>query len=239
MKFHVSLIHGAWGSPKTLETLEVGLKNLTQKSVANIELVGHGSQAFTPQMGSFGLSHYEESILGQLPGEKNVIVGFSMGAICAFNLAQRHPERVKGVVMIDPPMLGGGADIRVTKALIAKPWRYIRPLFTDGLFVPTREDAKMMLYNDEESLHLDSIVRQPAAGKVIRQMLLGRLPTSTRRPCGLVIARESRLHPVKPKFSWARKVHAYPALIDGSHCGILEDPSLPEIVCGLIDRVAT
>lgn len=237
MKYPVSLIHGAWGSPKTLESLQTGLQDLLQMKVANLQLVGHGTEVFTTQMGGFGLREYENSVLDQL-GPQGILVGFSMGAICAFNLAQSHPERVKGVVMIDPPMLGGGADVRVTKALLLKPLRYIRPLFTNGLFVPTRADAKMMLYNGEESPHLASIISQPAAGRVIRQMLLGRLPTSTRRPCGLVIANQSRLHPSSHKRRWAQNVHANCVSVDGSHCGILQDTLLPNIVRNLIERVS-
>lgn len=237
MKYPVSLIHGAWGNPKTLESLQTGLQDLLQMKVANLQLVGHGTEVFTTQMGGFGLREYENSVLDQL-GPQGILVGFSIGAICAFNLAQSHPERVKGVVMIDPPMLGGGADIRVTKALLLKPRRYILPLFTNGLFVPTRADAQMMLYNGEESPHLAGIVKQPAAGRAIRQMLLGRLPTSTRRPCELVIADQSRLHPSRPKRRWAQKVHANCVSVDDSHCGILENPSLPHIVHGLIQRVS-
>lgn len=238
MKSNTSFVHGAWGNPDTMKTLAVGVQDLTNSPVTSIQLVGHGSDAFTAQMGSFGLEEYEANILEQLPGGSNVIVGFSMGAACAFRLAQKHPERIKGVVMIDPPMLGGGADIRVTKALMSKPLRYIRPILTNGLFIPTRDDAKMMLYNDEESPHLDSIIRQPAAGRVIRQMLVGRLQTQSRRPCGLVIASGSRLHPESYKRRWAQKVHANCVSVDDSHCGILENPSLPHIVHGLIQRVS-
>jgi pimeloyl-ACP methyl ester carboxylesterase len=237
MKYPVSLIHGAWGSPKTLESLQTGLQNLLQTDVANLQLVGHGTEVFTPQMGGFGLREYEKSVLEQL-GPQGILVGFSMGAICAFNLAQKHPERVQGVVMIDPPMLGGGADIRVTKALLLKPRRYILPLFTNGLFTPTYEDAKMMLFNGDESPHLNDIIRQPAAGRVIRQMLLGRLPNSSRRQCGLIIAEESRLHPADHKRRWARNVHAHVSSVLGSHCGILGDKQLPAIVHNLIKKVS-
>lgn len=238
MQLNVSFVHGAWGNPGTMKTLAAGLQHLTSNPVTSIQLVGHGSDTFTPQMGNFGLNDYEANILEQLPSDRNVIVGFSMGAACAFRLAQKYPERIKGVVMIDPPMLGGGADIRVTKALMSKPFRYIHPILTNGLFIPTRDDAKMMLYNGEESPHLDSIVRQPASGRVIREMLFGRLPTQSRRPCGLVIARKSRLHPEKSKIKWAQQVHANCLSVDDSHCGILENPSLPHIVHGLIQRVS-
>ncbi len=235
---NIVLVHGAWGDPLTMESLVVGLQKLTDRVVTSIQLVGHGTEAFTPEMGSFGLREYENSILEQLIGENTTLVGYSMGAACGFNLAQSHPLLVNGVVMIDPPMLGGGADIRVTKALLSKPLRYLLPLITNGLFTPTRDDAKMMLFNGEESTHLNRIVRQPAAGRVIRQMLFGRLPTYSRRPCGLVIARGSRLHPERNKIKWSQKVHANCVSIDGSHCGILEDPCLPEIVHKLVERIS-
>ena len=238
MRRNIAVLHGAWGDPLTVQSLVVGLQKLTDNVVTSIQLVGHGTEAFTPKMGSFGLREYEDDILKKLPSDETILVGYSMGAVCGFNLAQRHPKMVKGVVMIDPPMLGGVADVRVTKALMSKPLRYLLPLFTNGLFSPTYEDAKMMLFNGEESPHLDRIVRQPAAGKAIRQMLFGRLPSYSRRPCGLVIAGDSRLHPESHKRAWAKKVHANWNSLAGSHCGILEDRRLPEIVHQLVERVS-
>lgn len=237
--FEILLIHGAWGSPEIMKSLSVGLQERTDKAVTSIQLVGHGNEAFTHEMGSFGLEDYVNDIHRKLPaGRKVIVVGHSMGGVCGFNLAQAYPEIVQGVVMIDPPKLGGGADIRVTKALLSNWRRYIWPLLTNGLFVPTREDAKMMLYNGEESHHLDSIIRQPAAGRVIRQMLVGRLPTQSKRPCGLVIAEDSRLHPSKNKLAWAQKAHAHCIALAGSHCGVLANNRMPQIIHDLVERVS-
>ncbi|MCF7865089.1 MAG: alpha/beta fold hydrolase [Candidatus Pacebacteria bacterium] len=238
-KFNIACTYGAWGGGPIIQPLVTGLQNLGLEQTSSISLIGHDGDPFTSSMGSLSLRDYEDDILEKLPAGEVVGVGHSMTGVCWFNLAQRFPEKIKGVVMIDPPMLGGGADIRVTKALLSKPWRYIRPLLTNGLFTPTREDAKMMLFNGEESPHLDIITRQPAAGRAILQMLLGRLPRQSKRPCAVVIAGGSRLHPSKQKIKWSQAIHCLcEEFWDESHCGILGNTYLPQVIGNLIARVA-
>ena len=222
-----------------MQSLSVGLQKLLENSVQTINLVGHGGEKFTPEMGDYGIKDYEKDVLEKLPEGEIVIVGHSMGSLCGFNLAQRYPSKVRGVVLIDPTMCGGLADIRVAKALLSKPGRYILPVLSNGLFVPERDDAKLMLYNGQESSHLDSIARQPASGRAIREMLLGRLSGQTERPCALVVAGESRLSPTRQKIAWAKQVHAVSvATLAESHCGILENSILPDIVSGMVQRVS-
>ena len=236
--YKIALVHGAWGSPRIMESLSVGLQKLADTEVTSVQLAGHGGEAFTPEMGRYGLEDYENDILAKLPDGKIIIVGHSMGAVCGFNLAQKYPEKVGGAVMIDPPMLGGASDIRVTKALMSKPLRYLVPLFMNGLFTPTREDAKLMLYNDKESPHIEDIIHQPAAGRVIRQMLTGRLPRQSKQPCAVVIAGGSRLHPSKPKVKWSQTVHALcENFWDQSHCDILESTHLSQVVSNLVAHI--
>lgn len=222
-----------------MTSLSDGLQKITDNPVFSINLVGHGGEKFTPEMGSFGLEQYENDIMEKLPDGEVIIVGHSMGAVCGFNLAQRIPQKVRGVVMIDPTMCGGLADPRVAKALMSDPRRYILPIFTNGMFIPKRADAQMMLYNGQESVHLDNISQQPAAGRAIRQMLLGKLRTSSIRPVSLVIAGESRLSPERQKRTWAKNVHATDVVtLKESHNGVLENVQLPTIVANAIKRVS-
>lgn len=237
MKYNLHTGYGAWGGLNFLRSLNTGLENLTQKNVKSFKLSGHDGEEFTEQMGGWTLRDYEEDIRPQLVVENVVIVAHSMLAVCAFNLAQRFPGQIKGVVMIDPPMLGGISDWRVSQTFLRHPVRYLWPLLAKKALIPTRKDAQMMLFNGAASPHLDSITKQPASGRAIRQMVTSWLPKETNVPCALIIANGSRLHSSTPKKIWAEATRSPYWTLDDSHCGILENPRLPHIVNEAVKQI--
>lgn len=226
MKQNIVTGYGAWGSLALTRTLTSGLEAITQTCVRPLILSGHDGDPFTEEMGGWSLRDYEDDILDQLPGDNVVMVLHSMLAVCGFNLAQRFPKRIKKVVLIDPPMLGRFSDIRVAMTFLGDPKRYLKPLISKTAFCPTRQAAKMMLFNDLESPHLDSITNQPASGMAIREMVTRQLPRRTIVPCALIAATQSRLHYLGPKKSWASATGSKFYTLNNSHCGILEDPML-------------
>lgn len=229
--------YGAWGGLPITAKLSSGLTRITDKRVTPLSLAGHDGETFTPAMGGWSLEDYQADILAQLPEGDITLVSHSMTAVCAYRIAQEHPDKIKGVVMIDPPMLGGVSDWRVGLTFLRKPKLYLCPLFKDTPFNPTREDAKMMLFNGMESPHLDLISKQPASGKAIRQMVTSWLPRKkTIVPCAVIVAKRSRLHPAWPKKFWARSTGSIHKALDESHCGILENAELPGIVSDIIQQ---
>src|SRR5437868_9597962 len=65
------------------------------------------------------------AILYQLGIERALVVGHSMGGLHSINLAARHPERVRALVIVDasPEPLPQGAE-RAQRLLIGRPERF-------------------------------------------------------------------------------------------------------------------
>ncbi|MFA8384648.1 MAG: alpha/beta fold hydrolase [Pelagibaca sp.] len=66
--------------------------------VTAFDMPGHGESAVRPEMTS--VSDYADAVLGDLT-EPALVVGHSMGAMIALDLASRAPELVRGVVALN------------------------------------------------------------------------------------------------------------------------------------------
>jgi pimeloyl-[acyl-carrier protein] methyl ester esterase len=94
------LVHG-WGlSGRIWDSLALRLdKSL---SVTRVDLPGHGDSAAGPA----GLNNWTDALVEAAPAEA-VFLGWSLGGLLALQAARRHPERVRGLILVDtlPRML--------------------------------------------------------------------------------------------------------------------------------------
>ena len=89
--------------------------------VVSLDLRGHG-ESDKPQ-GAYPISAYVDDIaflIGALRLGKVVAVGHSMGGITALELAVAHPDKVAGIVMVDPAPLVFPPELRTgVEAMVA------------------------------------------------------------------------------------------------------------------------
>ncbi len=92
-------------------------------TLAAVDLRGRGGSAELP--GPYGMARHAAdcvAVLDALNVASTVVVGHSMGGFVALVLADRHPDRVTRLVLVDggpplPPPPGGSPDEQVDKAL--------------------------------------------------------------------------------------------------------------------------
>jgi pimeloyl-ACP methyl ester carboxylesterase len=115
--------------------------------VVSLDLRGHG-QSDKPQ-GPYPISAYVDDIaflISTLRLGKVVAVGHSMGGITALQLGADHPDKVAGIVMVDPaplvwpPELNTGVGAIVT-AIEAGDQKPRRQFIADALFMKTSDKA--------------------------------------------------------------------------------------------------
>lgn len=215
--------YGMWGSKGFLRTMNSVIEDVVQKEVFTISYPGHDGDRFTPEMGKWTLSDYKREMLERLPDGPVTIVGHSMSGMAAYQLAQQHPEKIKKVILIDPPMTGGLVDWKVARAFLQNPKRYLGAMIFGKPFCVRECDARMMLFNGDNSKHITSIVNQPGSGRLVAELSL--TPASAKKslvPTTVIIAGSSRLHPVWSKKLWANAIGAncytFP---NASHCGMV------------------
>ena len=93
------LVHGLLAGPGTWWRVgpELGTRGW---QVERATLPGHGGRPLGPVRSVADLA---DAVATQHPGGPALVVGHSMGAVVALELAVRHPAHVVGVVLEDPP----------------------------------------------------------------------------------------------------------------------------------------
>ena len=113
------LLHGFTGSPASLRPLG---EHLAANGVAVLcpLLAGHGTTRWLDLAGATAAAWTSAANAGLDALSENdpvVVVGLSMGAALALELAARRPDRVKGVVLVNPyvrdPRLAGAGVLRM------------------------------------------------------------------------------------------------------------------------------
>jgi pimeloyl-ACP methyl ester carboxylesterase len=95
------LLHGVGDHSRVfdplLERLPVGLRGLA------VDLRGHGDSAWssTSDYSRASFRNDLEQVIAELPGERVVLVGHSLGGALALELAAAHPERIAGLCLLD------------------------------------------------------------------------------------------------------------------------------------------
>lgn len=124
------------------------------------------------------------AVLDALVIDRAVVVGHSMGGLHSINLAARHPERVRALVIVDasPDPLPAGAE-RARRLLTGRPARftdraeargylertspgYMDAVYENRLAFGFREDADGLVWRSDPS--------------ALEQIMSGRMPTDDR-----------------------------------------------------------
>ena len=112
------LLHGVGSSSDTWWRVREDLGDLGWETTA-LDLAGHGDRP-VPAGGLRTLSDLTEDVRAQVGDRRfDVVVGHSLGAVVALDLAAAHPGLAGQVVVVDPPALGGALDVgQVADALV-------------------------------------------------------------------------------------------------------------------------
>lgn len=95
----IVLVHGLGGSG--MQWMPTVRRLMTNHRVVMVDLPGHGD---SPMLDPFSIETAAESIdqvLAQQKPPGAVVVGHGVGGLVAMTLMQRHPEHVRGLVLVD------------------------------------------------------------------------------------------------------------------------------------------
>lgn len=103
-------LHGVGSSADTWWRVREDLGDLGWETLA-LDLAGHGDRPL-PARGLRGVADLSEDVWEQVADQRvDVLVGHSLGAIVALDLAAAHPGLASQVVVVDPPALGGALTV--------------------------------------------------------------------------------------------------------------------------------
>jgi pimeloyl-ACP methyl ester carboxylesterase len=113
--------------------------------VVSLDLRGHGDSD-KPQ-GAYPISAYADDIaflIDKLSLGRVIAVGHSMGGITVLQLGAAHPEKVAGIVMVDPAPLAFPSDLKggiegLVDAIEAGNQEPRRQFIAERLFLPTSD----------------------------------------------------------------------------------------------------
>ena len=119
----VLLLHGVGSSADTWWRVEEDLTDLGWETLA-LDLPGHGDRPF-PATGLITMADLADDVWTQLAGRRfDLVVGHSLGAVVALDLARVHPKLAGRVVVVDPPALDGALTVDdVADGLVAEAQR--------------------------------------------------------------------------------------------------------------------
>ncbi|HEY0237866.1 MAG TPA: alpha/beta hydrolase [Friedmanniella sp.] len=99
-------LHGVGSSSDTWWRVREDLGDLGWETLA-LDLPGHGDRP-VPAAGLRLVADLTEDVWEQVADQRfDVVVGHSLGAVVALDLAAAHPGLASEVVIVDPPALGG------------------------------------------------------------------------------------------------------------------------------------
>ena len=102
----VVLIHG-WTCDQNDWAFQIPFLTSLGFSVIGFDLRGHGRSTFNDDSGFDPLTMANDAVallshLGIGRGNEAIVMGHSLGGVVAHEIAFRHPEYVRGVVLVDP-----------------------------------------------------------------------------------------------------------------------------------------
>ena len=104
------LLHGVGSSSDTWWRAREDLAELGWETLA-LDLAGHGDRP-VPAGGLRSVADLSDDVWEQVADQRfDVLVGHSLGAVVALDLAAAHPGLVSQVVIVDPPALGGDLTV--------------------------------------------------------------------------------------------------------------------------------
>ena len=119
---HAPILVMVHGFSASLQAWEPWVRRLPDYRVITLDLPGHGltraPDGYRATMD--GYADLIDTVAGRLGAERYVAIGNSMGGAAVWNLALRHPEHLRGLVLVDsagwpgargrggpPPLVGG------------------------------------------------------------------------------------------------------------------------------------
>ncbi|KAA0024033.1 alpha/beta hydrolase [Antrihabitans cavernicola] len=116
----VLALHGITGHGKRWESLAT--ENLADARVLAPDLLGHGRSSANPPWHFESQADAVAEVLRAETGEPALVVGHSFGGAVAIYLANRHPELVRALVLLDPAIgLDPSLVLEVATASVAFP----------------------------------------------------------------------------------------------------------------------
>ena len=118
-KVGVLLIHGFTGTPKSVEPWAYGL-NSAGFTVHVPRLAGHGSDWREMRKSHWGqwLDSVDEALKNLAENVDEIFVaGFSMGGALALRLAEIYPERILGLLLLNPTIYDNHIRMKLSKVL--------------------------------------------------------------------------------------------------------------------------
>ncbi|MFF0630622.1 alpha/beta fold hydrolase [Streptomyces sp. NPDC004296] len=98
----ILLLHGVGSSQRTYDWLPHDITD--GRELISYDFRGHGKSGHSP--GSYELGHYYDDTIQVIEeiGAPVVVVGFSLGGLVGWQLAQRRPDLVRAALLEDPPL---------------------------------------------------------------------------------------------------------------------------------------
>jgi pimeloyl-ACP methyl ester carboxylesterase len=126
----VVLLHGLTLSSRTMERLATSLHD---HRVLLLDLHGHGKSTKPRQPDRYLISEFADDVvalLDHLEIEQAVVGGLSLGANVSYEVALRHPERVRALVLEMPVFARGVTAGRVLFSAVAALFTGLYPVLT-------------------------------------------------------------------------------------------------------------
>ncbi|GED99545.1 alpha/beta fold hydrolase [Gordonia crocea] len=245
----VLALHGLTGHGRRWARLAT---DLPDHRVVAPDLLGHGESPWEPPWSYDAHLHALDSLVAQTDSPLTV-VGHSFGGALAIRLAQRHPDRVRALVLLDPAQgLDPGRALEVAAASMAH-WTYPSPSAArDAKRAEGWADIPDEVLDEEIAVHLqpsESLglpagaygwrVSQPAAATAWSEMATpAELPPPT-VPTDVVVADRVAPPLVSPAFLKAcARERPNSVRIHHADCEHMVPFLVPELVARLV-RAAT
>ncbi len=172
------LIHGGGSDNAAISWYELFAPLGADRDVVAFDLPGFGDTTGIAPVGSAPeMADFTARVAGRLDLPKAVVIGVSMGGDVALNLALRHPEMVKALVLIAP---GGLVPVFRNRVLNFAAWMGAQ--LPDWILVPLTR-----LANRRADAAIRAVVKDPSA---LPQEVLAEFAAEARRPgAGMAYAR--------------------------------------------------
>ena len=138
--------------------------------IITIDLLGHGNTKCLGYVHSTELmAEAVEAVLNHLKLRRFVLIGHSMGGYVSLALAERNPQKIKGLCLLNSTSLADGNEL---KKLRTRANKMIQNNFTNMVKIPFAnlfsEESKT-IFKDEMKLAVEEALKTPVQGYIACQ----------------------------------------------------------------------